>query len=206
MAKGPPQSDLPSQSALESFPEYARAIGMITAEIARLEMALADMLAALLHIDRHFGHIIYLTPKANFARIEILENVVRDSIKDGSIGRNLLESFIARARASMGKRHEYMHNVWGTDNKNDVSRRPLPYRETKPFTQVPLTELTGEIDKIRRLIDEVREQTDKMFSAWPPYTSRNKSPEPQQAAKGPSDHPRKDVPPRRSSPPRSSRK
>lgn len=165
-----------SYSILEHRPRYAHALGMITIEIGRLEMSLGEMLAALLHIDRDFGHVIYLTPQANMARLSIIENVARESFLDSSPSLKRILGFVARAKAAMSKRHEYVHDVWGVsdDDPDKVTRRSLPYKRGKPERIVPIEELTALIQKIRILVHEVRQETEVMFHEWPPYTWQGK--------------------------------
>jgi len=169
----------PYQSTLAKHPEYATAIGMVSIEIGNLEILLAELLAALLHIDPHFGRIVYLTPQNNMARINIVENVARDTLADGSPGRVHIENLLDRAKAVVGKRHELIHNVWGLSvaDRDKISRRSVPFKESHPAKQVSINELNDLVEKIRVLCTEILKTTADSFQAWPPYTWPSKSPE-----------------------------
>jgi hypothetical protein len=47
-----------TKSALEQHPEHVQAIGMVSIEVANLEINLGELLAALLHIDAYFGRLV----------------------------------------------------------------------------------------------------------------------------------------------------
>jgi hypothetical protein len=128
-------------SMMEKHPEYVQAIGMISIEVANLEIALADLLAALLHIDRHFGRVVYLTPQITLGRLSILQNVADDHLVEPH---DYLKKVIDEARRLIIKRHEYIHEVWGTapDAPKQVVRQRLPQRDPHPPKPVSLKELT----------------------------------------------------------------
>ena len=182
-----PDTVLPHRSTLDRHPRHVNAIGMLSVEVANLEFMLGELLGALLHIDRDFGAIIYLTPQSYAARISILENIVPYSLElDSDIGKHL-QSIIERAKSYIGKRHQIIHKSWGTDADNPklVVRRSMPYLEKRPFRVVSLNELTTLIENTRELVEEVVALTDQLFSEWPPYTLRERSPEPQSGAQDP---------------------
>jgi hypothetical protein len=77
-------------------------------------MLLGDLLAALLVLPTALGQQIYLTPRAAIGRVKIIENVVDMIFVEGSKGRKLVESLLKRAKNLIGKRHELIHNAWGT--------------------------------------------------------------------------------------------
>lgn len=174
-AKKPPEPAR-LRSVLERHPKYAQSIGMISAEVAVLDIVLGELLAALLHIGPGFGRTIYLTPHASSARLKILENVLVDSLVEGSKGFKVVKDFVRRAKAIMGRRHDYIHNVWGLKESQPgkVSMRALPYRENQESRLVPLNELKEQQNKIRDLIEDVMRETDRINKAWPPYTFHEK--------------------------------
>jgi hypothetical protein len=107
----PPRPSKLPNSSLESKPEYVQAIGMVSIEISNLEIFLGEMLASLLHISPQFGRVIYLTPQSAFARLQILENVLHDSITPTHPSRSVIQDIIDRTRVVIGKRHEYTHGA-----------------------------------------------------------------------------------------------
>lgn len=68
------------QSPLEGYPEYVKAIGMISIENASLELVLGELLGTLLGVHPHIGHTLYFTPRAAIARLELIENILPLSI------------------------------------------------------------------------------------------------------------------------------
>jgi hypothetical protein len=189
----------PYQSTLAGHPEYVTAIGMVSIEIGNLEILLGELLAALLHIDPHFGRMVYLTPQSNMARIQIVENVMRGTLTEGSIERNHIERLLDRARSAVGKRHELIHNAWGlsVEDRKKISRRSVPFKDNQPAKQVTIKELNDLVDNIRSLCTEIVDTTEESFRSWPPYTWQTKSPEQSSAGQNQKpDNPRKETAPK----------
>jgi hypothetical protein len=160
----------PTKSVLEQHPDHVHAIGMVSIEVANLEINLGELLAALLHIDPYFGRVIYLTPHSFYGRLAILKNIVEDHINDGTEGRAHLEDLIERAEKVLGKRNEYIHNTWGTSPQSPrhVVRQEITQRTRAKL--VPINELKELVEDIRELSDDVARTTEEAFAAWPPYT------------------------------------
>jgi hypothetical protein len=78
LARGPSR-----RSILANRPDYVEAIGMISIELANLEMHLGGLLGALLHISPRIGRIIYLSPRAAIGRLTVLENVLDVTLREG---------------------------------------------------------------------------------------------------------------------------
>jgi hypothetical protein len=204
-----PGTVLPRRSTLDRHPGYVNAIGMASVEVANLEFMLGELLGALLHIDRDFGAIIYLTPQSYAARIAILENIAPYSLElESDVGKQI-QSIIERAKRYIGKRHQIIHESWGTkaDNPQLVVRRSMPYLEKRPSRAVSLGELTDLIENTRELAEEVVALTTQLFAEWPPYTLKETPPEPQSGAQdsvapspqtGQADRPKRKRPPRSS--------
>jgi hypothetical protein len=121
-------------STLEKYPDHAQAIGMASVEIANLEIMLGELLGALLHIDRDYGALVYLTPKAAIARLDIIENVASVALVEGTDGRKEFDDIVYRAKSVIGRRHGYIHDAWGThpEKPNLVVRRAVPFKEKHP--------------------------------------------------------------------------
>lgn len=168
---------LPPRSVLDKYPEHVQAIGMISVEIANLEILLGELLAALLHVDPHFGRLVYLTPQSFAGRLSILKNVTSDTLVENTSGRKHIDRLIEKAERLIVKRHRMIHDSWGTDatNPKKIVRRSLPYKESNPAKPVPISDLTDMVEDIRGLCDEVMKATKDAFASWPPYTWQEKS-------------------------------
>jgi hypothetical protein len=160
----------PPKSSLEKHPDHVQAIGMVSIEVANLEINLGEFLAALLHIAPYFGRLIYLTPHSFFGRLAILKNVVDDHIIEGSEGHRHLKDLIDRANKILVKRNEYIHESWGTSPQNPqhVVRQEITQRNRAKL--VPINELTELVASIRELSEDVAKTTKDAFEAWPAYT------------------------------------
>lgn len=141
----------PVASRMEDHPEHVKAIGMISIEIANMEGHIALWLMPLLEIDAHQARIIYFTPKASIARLEIIENLI------GSLAEEhqrtvvaLLNPILERARKVFSKRHTFIHNAWGfSQNEDEVVTTMLPPAGRFKSKPVPISELTAYIERIR---------------------------------------------------------
>jgi hypothetical protein len=66
----------PYQSTMERFPDHVKAIGMITVELANVEVMLAQLLGALLDRNTPIAEAIYFAPRATIARVAIVDDVM----------------------------------------------------------------------------------------------------------------------------------
>ena len=98
---------------------------MISIEIANLDYLLGELLGALLHIDPNIACIVYLTPRMAFGRLEILENVVGESIQSGTEMHSAVDGVLKKVRSIIQRRHDMIHDCWGTVG-NVPSRMKVP--------------------------------------------------------------------------------
>ena len=165
------------KSALERFPEHARLIGMVSIENANLELALADLLAAVLLIPRKVAHAIYFTPRAAMLRLEILEAAatarlagrrLRTNNKIEEQKRNALRKvggIVKRCRAHIQNRHNIIHDLWDVSTYHSgevvqdvVFRQKIgTAMDFMDFKVVAIVDLQQLCDGFRRLIDDARE-------------------------------------------------
>ena len=158
----------PFHSVLENHPEHVHAIGMISIELANLELFMGQMLGALIGIDPHLAEIIYLTPRTGIGRIAVLENAVAHVLLDQSTGRRKLESILARAKGIMQRRHDLIHVVWSEnpDNRSEVRRIPVPITDPPKLIPVPLEYLTNLLRDIRALVEEIQTESRQLEASF----------------------------------------
>jgi hypothetical protein len=203
-----PDEEWRTVSVLVSRPDHVHALGMISIELGHLEGMLGCLLGALLHISPDIGRLIYLAPRAALGRIAIIEHVLDVTLKDGSETRAAIEKNLRKAKAILGKRHDFIHGRWGLSDLSEQAEvfwHCVPFEPEKPARPVPLSELTGLIDSIRSTAKDVTAITKELYEEWPPYSSRAKRPKRQPAATTGSARPRPSGPPKRPRLPRSSR-
>jgi hypothetical protein len=114
---------------------------MISIELGYLEGMLGCLLGALLHISPNIGRLVYLAPRGALARISIIENVLDVTLKDGTEMRTAIEKNLGRAKAILGKRHNFMHGRWGLSDLSEqaaVFWHSVPFKPEKPARPVPL--------------------------------------------------------------------
>ena len=177
MPRSPKDTDWQSGSALILKPDHVHALGMISIEMANLEMHFGSLLGALIHVNANIGRLIYLTPKAAIARLDIIVNVLPVCIKPDAPANRQIRDLLSKARKLIGKRHMLIHGAWALSSsapEADVLIHELPFTPTKPPRQIPLSELEEMIEGIRSLTDGVAAITMSLYRDWPPYTSRPK--------------------------------
>ena len=162
----------PYQTALERHPDMLQLIGTMSVEATNLDIVLARLLSAVLHIDTNYGSIVYLTPKSAYARLEILENTISEATEKNSEINKELSSLVKRARGVIGKRHETMHVSWGVSKENpeNICFEKLPFKRDGQSETKQKKELERVIFDTRDLITDVILTADNMFRDWPPYT------------------------------------
>jgi hypothetical protein len=142
-----------AQSTLERHRDYVHAIGVISIENANLEVALAELFARILHISPQVGEAIYLTPRSAFARLEIFraaaDAALRPRRRGGQNEARKAETLIKahdlhrRAKSAVGRRHDVIHNAWGTtaEEPEKVARTTLPRPQPGKGKPAPLSGL-----------------------------------------------------------------
>jgi hypothetical protein len=157
------------KTPLADHPEHVEAIGLVTVELSALEIMLGDVLGALLDLDDELGHIIYFTPKAAIARIEVVANLAEAKLRDhpGPLHRQVI-GICNRAKAVMGKRHEFIHQGWAVASGKVVRiPLPMPKGEVKP---IPITDLHSLVRDIRALTRDSMILIDSICATLRPQT------------------------------------
>lgn len=150
-------------SPLERRPKFVKAIGMVSIENASLETLLAELLAALLGIHGEFGILIYFTPKAAIARVDMIDNVIEPSVGNHQVAAKV-RAVVKRAKAVIGKRHDVMHALWtlSDDPTESVAQIFLP---SWKGGEVKLSALDKLVEDYRSLIEEVGPLIDEVQKA-----------------------------------------
>jgi hypothetical protein len=138
-------------SPLERFPEHVKAIGMITIELGILEVMFTKLLSAILRTDEATGAIILMSTKSTRARLDIVLHTAKYLLAPEEF--EAVKDVIKRGGKSLNKRNEFIHETWGISPGTDhVMRIPSPYGDPR---QIKLAELTGEVEHLRHLSDQV---------------------------------------------------
>jgi hypothetical protein len=148
--------DLPiPQSALESFPDYVNAIGMITIEMGGLEAAVCQLFCAILDVAEPAGGSLFFSPRTTAGRLDMVVNFAERVLPDHVFDQ--VEELIKRAERLLQKRNDVVHEIWGiAPDKKTVMRIPLPHGNPKP---VSLQSLTNQIEALRVLSSEIDQLT-----------------------------------------------
>jgi hypothetical protein len=141
---------------------------MIALETVDLELELAELFARMLQIPLNVGESVYMTPKSDQVRIEVLRsgahavspNPKRDPKSELEVQkRSALKKVIdlaTRAQASINYRHRTMHDDWGFDpDHNEIRRITVDGKLGRTPTLIPINDLKKQIEITRKLIDDV---------------------------------------------------
>lgn len=163
--------------------EHVKAIGMIALETVDLELALADLFSRMLQINRKTATAIYMTPKGDQARLDILSNAAHAAFdltkreQEKPLGvlpkqkkaalKKVLE-IVKRAHNAINNRHRMMHDDWqpGDDDKT-AKRKTVDGRAGRAAVAVSIGDLKQQIATLRTLIDDVHDLTNE-FDQHPP--------------------------------------
>lgn len=143
-------------SAMESFPEHVHTIGMINIEIANLEIELSHLLSRLLGISEKLANILYFTPRANMARIEVVSKIAKHALKKEKTKLADIEKVIAKSKSVMGRRHDAMHGAWSISDEG-VFRANLPMISPDVAKPIPIQELKDLLRDTRTIISKLME-------------------------------------------------
>ena len=178
MAPQDPTRSRASTHPLEDHPEYVRAIGMVQLEAVALELRLALLLSRILALPQRIARAIYLTPKSEQVRLEILRNSAEARLS-GRAGAELkrqmddaLKKVIAiqkRAQKVVGKRHGVIHDEWNySPTRQEIIRKPVSGQLAVQVTKGDIKELHRLIDQMRDLIDDIYDLAEE-FRKHPPF-------------------------------------
>jgi len=170
-----------SKHQLAKYPDYVAAIGMIALEVVDLELVLSVLLARTLMVTPKVGESIYMTPKGDRARLDILENVAQTVFATKSTGvptstlgkqkyeaRKKVLAIVKRCRASIEDRHRIIHDDWYISSETqEIKRVMVDGKVTREGVKVTLGELDDILKKLRTLIDDVSKLSDE-FRKNPP--------------------------------------
>jgi hypothetical protein len=87
-------------------PGYAAAIGRAAGEMAMLENALGEALAALLRIEPGLGRLVYLSSHTPFGRLGTLDAVAGAVLQPGSPALEGARGLFRRVRVLLQRQHE----------------------------------------------------------------------------------------------------
>jgi hypothetical protein len=165
---------------LEDYPDYIQAIGMVSLEAVAMELRLALLLARALMLPLRTAQAIYLTPKAEQARIDIFRNAphaafsVPPSRQKGDLWKQKeralrdIEAIIGRAEKLIRHRHRIIHDERNySDKEQSVTRKLIdgvPGRKGKPASKKELDDL---IYEMRRVIDDAYDLSERLRSERP---------------------------------------
>jgi len=177
MAKPPKKPIGEWRSVLMDHPDYVSAIGMISIENANLEIALADVLAAVLGTRAEVGRAIFFTPRAAILRVDILEAAAKSRLRPKKEGDQFWENepgkadalkrvlgIVANAKSAIGRRHAVIHDAWGTDDATgDVTRESLPLSGAAKVEELSalnnlVRDIRGTIYKAKALASSLRKR------------------------------------------------
>jgi len=187
MVHKPREYTEPTTHPLEEHPDYVRAIGMVSLEAVAIELRMANLLARMLGLPPRIGQAIYLTPKSETTRIEILRNAahsrlaVSPSRKKSVLGRQMTKALAdvnricGRAQGLINLRHRMIHDEWNySDKEKNVTRRQIDGVPGRQRVPTPKKEIDDLIEKMRVLIDDVLVLT-TAFRDHPPFMANMRS-------------------------------
>lgn len=155
-------------SAMESFPEHVHTIGMISIELANLELEMSRLLCHLLGTGKKQAHIIYFTPQSSRARIEIVWNIAKTVHKHDKTRLPLIEKIVDKSNSIIGRRNLALHSAWSTSEEG-VFRATLPM--ISPDVARPI-----DIQELKDLLGDIRNATSRLIKINDSYEQESQEP------------------------------
>jgi hypothetical protein len=160
---------MPTRHQLSRYPKHVKAIGMIALETVDLELELAVLFSAMLDLPYKVGEAIYMTPRGDQARLDILRNAAEvvfaphprskptsPKSKEKASRKSKVLSIVGRAQKCITKRHRAMHDEWYVIPKiKEIKRLQVDGSGAVIGTPMPLRQLNDDIRIVRTLIDDI---------------------------------------------------
>lgn len=166
---------------LTDHPDYVSAIGMVSLETIALEVSLATLFARMIGVPPRIGHAIYLTPKAEQTRLDMLRHTTQSRLavserkKNTRLGqqqsryRRKIMKIVASAQDTMNRRHRVIHDEWNySDKEQAVTRKRIDGNPGRARIKVDLNEVLQLIEDIRKTIDAAQSLSE-VFRERPPF-------------------------------------
>jgi len=175
-------------SKKKTYPEHLSLIGSIITETVYLEWVLSGLFARMMGLSFKVARAIYLTPKSETARLEILQNASKALFEEKSAKRAAptlqkqkdaakkeVQSLIKRSQNIINERHRLVHDLWEErDALAESCGDPLKRRRIdaeklheKP-KEISIDDLKSLHCDIEKLIGDVHALRLK-FKKHPPY-------------------------------------
>jgi hypothetical protein len=146
-----------------------QAIGMISLETVALELELANLFSRMLSIPISIARAIYMTPKSDQVRLEVLRNAAHAALdpnpepkaaqaafeKKKAAALKQVIDITKHAQEAINERHRVVHDSWGVSAKTGEIVRITVDGRTRAPKAIDLKELQRQVNNLRLLIDEV---------------------------------------------------
>tara|TARA_R110000868_G_scaffold2930_2_gene19917 strand:+ start:481 stop:981 length:501 start_codon:yes stop_codon:yes gene_type:complete len=159
---------------------------MVSLETIALEIQLAGVLARMIGIPLRIGQAIYLSPKSEHSRLDILRNAAQSRLavapgkEKTELGMQQIKALkqvtkiVRRASDLVNRRHRVVHDEWNfSDREKAVTRKKLDGKPGNPRVAIPLTEVGLLVTDMRKLIDDAHALAES-FREHPPFMARLK--------------------------------
>jgi hypothetical protein len=168
MSKEKAKPDEVSVHSLTDHTGYISAIGMILIETVDLELALASLFSGLVALPMHIGHAIFLTPKGEQARLDMLINTINaitippgvpdyPALEEERVSaRKRVLALASKCQKAINMRHRIVHDGWMAAG-TEIQRHPINGKLMPPRETVSLEELQNHLYLLRKTIDQATE-------------------------------------------------
>jgi hypothetical protein len=173
---------MPTRHQLSRYPDHVKAIGMIALETVDLELELGALLSRMLLLNPLVGEAIYMTPRGDQTRLDILRNAAKEVLAPSTKrdpksefeqqkrkALDKINRIVARAQACIGKRNRALHDDWHISAETkEIARVRVDGTSSRVGDPIPIDQLKGDIRALRTLIDDVTALA-KEFRKKPPW-------------------------------------
>ena len=144
-------------SAIESKPEHARELGIISAEWNLLEHFLCLLLGQILRIPLDAAIAIIYSVHSNKIRRDIILNSAKVMLRDNPSALKDVERILKRVAKAAKKRNDLAHTMWGAGSQLEtLTQLGFTGSGLTPGQQVSVARLKRTKQQIREIIKDLR--------------------------------------------------
>jgi hypothetical protein len=142
-------------SAIQTQPDHARLIGMVTAEWSLVELMLSSLFSTLLDTDYARAHAVFFSFQSHRAQFEVVKAVGAVALAEQPDRLVELKQLLSRIETVARRRNDFAHGLWGVCPTTGVVRLINMGKPHRGLDEVRLSDLHAVADEIASIVEDL---------------------------------------------------
>jgi hypothetical protein len=142
-------------SAIQTQPDHARLIGVITAEWSLVEMMLSTLFGALLGTEHARAHAVFFALQSHRAQLDVVKAVATVALAEQPDRLADLKRLLGRIGTAATKRNDFSHGLWGVSPTTGAVRLINMRKPHRQLDHVSPGDLEAVADEIASIVEDL---------------------------------------------------